>query len=220
MLRPSFDTAVCVSALAVLLAGCGPLEIKVSKNEGVRPVRGSLEATLVRVDEGGGIQEFVCGDTITGTDDLQTYTVTSHPVAGGCKFEFDQDVEILRGDDYEQIKMWTNDLRYVRRVELTLNQFDFFDENGNRFEVETRLRDAELILNGTQILDIEAIGHLPKTVRIEGEALKAIKRAAFNREACSVHITASLTILDEHKPKKLRCDYDAQPTYVLSLTEL
>lgn len=215
MIRSSLRTAVSLCALALLVAGCGPFEVKIGKNQGVRPVRGSLTAQLTSNEA----QTFRCGDTITGKDDLQTYTVTSEPVSGGCRFVFDQDVEILSPQDYEEIRDWSKELRYVRRVELTINQFDFYDETGARFEIETRLRDAELYINGTKMLDIEAIGNLPRTVRLEGEGLALIKRAVRNREPAVVHISATVTILDKEQPREVRCEYEAQPTYVLSLTE-
>lgn len=215
MIRPSLRTAFSLCALALLAAGCGPLEIKIGKDQGVKPVRGSLTANLTRSEA----QTFRCGDTITGKDDLQTYTVTSEPVGGGCRFVFDQDVEILSPRDYQEVREWTNELRYVRRVELTINHFDFYDETGARFEIETRLRDAELYVNGTKMLDIEAIGNLPRTVRLEGEGLALIKRAVRNREPAVIRVSATVTILDNQQPQEVRCEYEAQPTYVLSLTE-
>jgi hypothetical protein len=213
--------ALLGSSLFLLLASCGPLEVKIGAKEGVRPVRGTFQANLEgTVSEGGTTQRFRCGDTITATDPNQSYVVTSEQVNGGCQFNFDQDVEVFNESDYEKINELRQGVRFLNRVELTVYQFDLYDEQGNRFDFENRVRNAELYVNGTQIIDVDAIRALPKTVVIKGEAIAAVKRALRNKEACTIHVRATVTILDTEQPRSIRCDYDSQPTYVLSSSEL
>jgi hypothetical protein len=204
--------------MALLTASCGPLEVRIGADDGVRPIRGSFQANLESGEPNG--RRFQCGDVITATDPNQTYTVTSQRVEGGCQFNFDQEVELFNESDYERIQSFRQATRFLNRVELTVNQFDLYDENGNRFDVENRIRNAELWVNGRQVLDIEAIRSLPKTVVIEGEAIAVIKRAVRNKQRCTANIKASITILDTEQPRQVRCDYDSQPTYVLSSSEL
>jgi hypothetical protein len=203
-----------------LLASCGPLEVRIGEKEGVKPIRGSLQANLETSSEPNGTQKFHCGDTITASDPNQDFVVTSQQVNGGCQFNFDQDVQVLGEVDYERIKEFRQSVHFLNRIELTVFQFDLYDENGNRFDFENRVKDATLTLNGTQILDVPAIKSLPKTVVIQGEAIRAIKQAVKNKQACSVHVTASVTILDAQQPRSIRCDYGSQPTFVLSSSEL
>jgi hypothetical protein len=201
----------CVLGLA--MASCGPVEIRISKEDGVKPINRTFTANV----NGGN---FVCGDTIVAEDSEQQYVVTSQRVNGGCKFNFDQDVEIIGPKDYDDIKKLNRAVRLVNRVEIEVKRFDFYDDTGDRFDVETRVREMELWVNGTQVLDRDKIGHLPTTFTIEGAGLEAIKRAVKNRERCSVHIQASVTILDESKPSNIRCEFESQPTIILSSSEI
>src|SRR5689334_13655153 len=73
-----FRIALISTTLA--LAACGPgsdIEVKVSAQEGVRPIKGSLSAD--------NLDNFTCGDTL-GDGQL---TVTTHAVNGGCEFVFE-----------------------------------------------------------------------------------------------------------------------------------
>jgi hypothetical protein len=197
-----------------LVSSCGPVEIRISKAEGVHSINGSLSAHF------SGTPAFACGDTITGTDNSQTYVVTTAKVAGGCDFTFDQEVQVLAGADYQTIKEFKDAVHYLNRVELNVTKMDFFDDNGNRFDVETRLRDMQLWVNGQQVLDIDQIKSLPKTVVLTGDALKAVKDAVKNRQTCTAHVVAKVTVLDTETPSGIRCEYESQPTLILSSSEI
>lgn len=195
------------------MASCGPIEIRVSKEDGVKPINRTFTANV-------NGNNFNCGDTIVGEDSSQQYVVRTQRVSGGCKFTFDQEVEIIGPNDYNDIKKLNRAVRYVDRVEIEVKRFDFYDDTGDRFDIETRVREMELWVNGTQVLDREKIGNLPTTFTIEGEGLEAIKRAVKNRERSSVQIQASVTILDESAPSNIRCEFESQPTIILSSSEI
>ena len=202
----------CLLAL-VGLAACGPIEVRVSKAQGVRPISRSFTANI-------NSRNFNCGDSIVGDDGVTQYTVTSARVAGGCQFAFDQEVEVLNENDYEKIKEFKGAFKYANRVEIELQKLDFYDETGDRFAVETRIRDIEFWLNGKQVLNREQVGNLPQTITIEGEGLKAIKQAIKNRKRCTAHLQAKVTVLDENRPTSIRCEVEGQPTIVLSSSEI
>ena len=212
----TIKTALLGSLMLVLAGSCGPLEVRIGAREGARPVRGSFQANLESGGEPTGTPTFRCGDTITATDPNQSYVVTSHRVEGGCQFDFDQEVELFNESDYEEIQALRDFTRGLHRVELTVYQFDLYDENGNRFDFENRVQNAELYVNGKQILDVPAIQSLPKTVVIEGEAIRAVRKAISNKQRCTASIKATVTIRDNYQPRVVRCDYDSQPTYVFS----
>lgn len=196
------------------LAACGPIEVRVSKAQGVRALNGTLTASLT------GNTKFACGDTIVGTDSTQSYTVTTKAVSGGCEFTFDQQVEVLAGADYQTIKEFKEAVHFVNRVELQVTRMDFYDDSGTRFDAESRLRDMEMWVNGQQVLNVEQIRSLPKTVVLTGEALKTIKNAVKNRETCTAHVVARVVVLDSATPTGIRCEYESQPLFVLSTSEI
>jgi hypothetical protein len=199
----------------LLLAACGPVEVRISKAQGVKPISGTLTANF----NGVGDHEFKCGDTIIGTASDKDYTVNTRRVDGGCEFTFDQTVEVLSGADYETIKEIKDALHYVNRVELRIDRMDFYDDSGERFDVD-RLRDMQLVVNGQTVLDLGSIGALPLTVSLSGDALKVIKNAVKNRERCTAHVIAHLIVLDTATPTGVRCEYESQPTFVLSTVEI
>lgn len=202
--------------LALLSVACGPVEIRISKAQGVKPVTGSLVATF---DTSAG-RDFVCGDSIIGDTSAQSFTVTSKAVNGGCEFNFDQEVEVLAGADYATIKEFTNSVRYLNRVDLEIRKLDFYDGEGTRFDVENRIRDVEFWVNGQQVLNIDQVRSLPTTIVLKGEALDVMKRAVKNRERCTAHIVSKVVVLDAMIKKGIRCDYDSQPTFILSSSEI
>ena len=204
-------TAACLLAMAGI-AACGPVEVRVSKAEGVKPIDKSFST---RVNTG----DFMCGDTITGEDNSQTYTVTSAPVQGGCRFSFDQDVEVLNQADYKDIKAFTGVAKYVNRVELDIQRFDITDDTGDRFDVENRLRDMEVTVNGETVLNRDRLGNLPQTVTLQGAGLDAIKDAVKRRRTCTAHVIATLTILETNTPSSVTVHMTIQPTLVLSTAE-
>lgn len=201
----------CLLALAGF-ASCGPIEFRISKAEGVRPLNRTFTANI-------NSDSFRCGDTIIGEDSSQEYVVHTAPVPGGCQYTFDQEVEVLSEADYDTIEEFRRAVRYVNRVEIEVQRLDFYDEVGDRFEVETRIRDMEFWVNGEQVLDRERIGNLPQTVVIQGDGLQAIKDAVKNRKRCTAHVQAKVTVLDE-KPTSIRCEFESQPTFILSTSEL
>ncbi len=195
---------------ALGLFACGPVEVRISKAQGVKPISGTLTA-----DFNSNGQQFVCGDTIIGTDNTQSYTVTTSKAQGGCDFMFDQEVEVLAGASYETIKEFKDALHTLNRVELEVRRLDFYDDTGARFEL-SRLRELQLIVNGQEILNLDQVGGLPRTVVLSGEALDVIKRAVKNRERCTAHVVAHVLVLDAQTPTGVRCEYESQPTLVLS----
>jgi hypothetical protein len=205
-----------VPGLIILaMFSCGPVEISITKANGVKPISGSLTASF----NTNGVKTFSCGDTITGTDSSQTYTVLTAPIAGGCEFTFDQEVEVLAGADYDTIKEFKDAVHFLNRVELRINRLEFYDDNGVKFDLG-RLRDMELTVNGQKVVDLAGIGTLPTTVSLSGDALKAIKTAVKNRQRCTAHVTAHLVLLDAATPTGVRCEYDSQPTFILSTVEI
>jgi hypothetical protein len=205
---------VIPSFVIAALVGCGPVEVRVSKAEGVHALNGSLSASF------SGTPAFVCGDTITATDSTQSYVVTTTKVSGACNFVFDQQVQVLAGADYQTIKEFKDAVHFLNRVELNITRMDFYDDQGNRFDIETRLRDLEMWVNGEQVLDVDQIKSLPRTVVLTGDALQAVKDAVKHRQTCTAHVVAKMTVLDTETPTGIRCEYESQPTFVLSSSEI
>ena len=205
----------CIAPALVVLAlvGCGPIEVRVGKEEGAKALNGALTARIPTTT-------FQCGDTITAMDTTQTFTVVSRVVTGGCEFTFDQDVEVVSLADYDAIKEFKAALKYLHRVEVKMHRLEFFDDQGMKFDPETRIRDLELKINGEVVLDTDALKNLPRVMTLQGDGLRVIKAAIKARQACSVHVTAKVVLLDSATKTGVRCEYDSQPTYIGSTDEL
>jgi hypothetical protein len=195
---------------------CGPLEIRIGAADGAKPLNGEATAPV----DTSATSTFQCGDVITAQDNVQTYTVTTAVVAGGCEFTFDQNVEIIAVGDYDVIKDFRNAVHFVNRVEVDIRRLDFFDDKGEKFELDTHIRDLELWVDGEQMLNMEQVRNAPRVVVLAGPALANIKNAVKNREGCTVHVMAKVTLLDSATRSGVRCQYESQPTYVVSTSEL
>jgi hypothetical protein len=213
-----------MSRLSMILAGlvafsmlaCGPVEVRIGPAEGAKPLNGTVAAHV----DTSATSTFKCGDVITAQDTLQTYTVTTKVVTGGCEFTFDQDVEVLAKSDYDSIKDFKQAVHFVNRVEVAMHRLEFFDDEGNKFDLDTRIRDLELWVNGEQVLNMEQVRSGGHVVTLSGPALKLIKTAVKNREACSLHVLARVVLLDSTKKTGVRCEYESQPTYIVSTSEI
>lgn len=202
--------------MALSMFGCGPVEVRIGAAEGAKPLNGEV---IGRIDT-PATTTFTCGDVITAQDTIQTYTVNTRVVTGGCEFTFDQDVEIIAQGDYDVIKDFKDAVHFVNRVEVALHKLEFYDDKGQKFELDSRIRDLELYVNGEQVLDMEQVRALPRMVVLAGPALAVIKEAVKHRQACSVHILAKVVLLDSATRTGVRCKYESQPTYVLSTSEI
>lgn len=204
------------SVLAFSLTACGPLEVRVGAEQGAKPLNGEAAAVI----DTSATTTFQCGDVITAQDNAQTYTVVSAPVTGGCEFTFDQNVEIISGGDYDTIKELREAVHFVNRVEVAVRKLDFFHDNGSKLDLDSHIRGLELWVNGEQILDMEQIRNVPRTVVLAGPALALIKQAVKNRQACSVNVMAKVVVLDSAVLTGVKVVYESQPTYILSSSEI
>lgn len=209
-------TLLLPGLLAFSLSACGPLEVRIGAAEGVKPLTGNAAAKI----DTTATSTFHCGDVITAQDNLQTYTVTSAVVTGGCQFTFDQKVEVLSVKDYDEIKEFRAAVHFIHRVEIDMKRLEFFDDNGAKFELDSRIRDLEVSINGEQLMNQEQIRLIPHTLVLAGSALTLIKEAVKNKQACSLQVMAKVTLIDTAVPTGIRVEYDSQPTYVGSTVEL
>lgn len=204
---------IAPALFALAMVGCGPVEVRIGKEQGAKPLNGALVAKVPTTT-------FQCGDVITAMDTSQTFTVVSRVVSGGCEFTFDQDVEVVSLADYDAIKEFKAAVKFIHKVEVKLGRLEFFDDQGAKFDPETRIRDLEMKINGEVVLDTDALKNLPKIMTLQGDGLRVIKAAIKARKACSVHVTARVTILDSATKTGVRCEYDSQPTYIGSSDEI
>ena len=197
------------------LAACVPNEVRVSHAQGVHSIDVTLSAAFTSYR---GI--FACGDTFTGTDALQHYTVTTVQTEAGCDFTFEQHVELLNAADYGIINEFKDGLHFVQRIELDLTRMSFYDDQGERFALK-RLADLQFSVNGQVVLDLGGYGLLPRSHIFSGAALEGMKRDVRRRAPCAAHLVTHLLLLDDESLSTgVRLEYDAQPTFVVSDFEL
>jgi len=210
---------ICLNRLGVSLVAlafavsCGPIEVRVGKEQGVRQINETFSAPI-------NADGFNCGDQIIAEDNSQTYVVNTQRVSGGCLFVFDQEVEILSEADYKDIKEFTGAAKLANRVEVEVQRLDFFDDDGNKLNSSSRVREIEIRVNDELVLDKEKLGSMPQTFVIQGKGLEAIKDAIKNRKRCTARVEARVVILDGEVPTGVRGELQAQPTIILSSSEL
>ena len=184
-------------------------EVRVGASEGIPSISGSTEVEL---------SAFVCGNDIPAG----MYTVTTRKVTGGCELSFDKDVEIVSANDYSKIQALNKASALLTAVELKITKLAFTDvETNTALDPETRIASATLSINGQVVGDKSLLTALPKTVTLTGTALSELKAKIDKREPAGVR-ASSVVVLPETPapPKKLKIDYDAQPTLVLGAGDL
>lgn len=193
-----------------LLAACNfQPEIRLGSGQGIPSVSGSTEVAL---------DNFMCGDNIPAGP----YTVTTKKVSGGCQLSFDKDVEVVAAADYSRIPALGSSTNLLQTVELKITKLAFTDvTTGVVLDPATRISSATLSINGQVIGDKSLLSSLPKTVSLSGNALQQFKAKVDQRLPASVRASSLVVLPDTPAPpKKLRIEYDAQPTLVLGTGEL
>jgi hypothetical protein len=191
--------------LVLLSIACGAApEIRLGAKNGIPAVTGSTEVTL---------DAFVCGNPIAAGDT----TITTQKVSGGCQLSFDKDVEIVKASDYSNIPELKGATNLLQAVEMTITRLDFTDTTTNTaLDLSTQVTTVTLSINGQQVADKAALSALPKTVSLTGAALDAVKAKVNQRLPATVTATCVAVLPDSPPPpKKMKIDYDAQPTLVL-----
>lgn len=196
------------AVLAVAACNFQP-EIRLGSGQGIPSVSGATEVSL---------ETLVCGDPIPAGP----YTVTTKKVSGGCELSFDKDVEVLTAADYQRIPELGSATTLLQTVELKITKLAFTDATTDiALNPMSQIASATLLVNGQVVGDKTLLSALPRTVSLTGAALQAFKSKVDQRVPASVRAT-SLIVLPESPPppKKLRIEYDAQPTLVLGAGEL
>jgi hypothetical protein len=195
--------------IPLLLLACAPPEYRLGAKDGIPNVAGSTEVTL---------DTFVCGDPIQAGDTQ----VTTRKVTGGCELSFDKDVQVLKASDYENLPALKGATNLLQAVELTITTLSFTDtETNTALDTQTRITSVDLSINGQVVADKAALASLPKTVKLSGAALQSVKSKVDNRQPASVTATCVAVLPDDPKPpKKMKIDYDIQPTLVLGTGEI
>lgn len=207
MLRPFILSAFVFSGCN--LGSFVQPEVRVGAAEGIPSISGSTEVAL---------DAFVCGNPIPAG----AYTVTTKKVTGGCELSFDKDVEIVNAGDYTKIPALGKATSLLTAVELKITKLAFTDVDANAtLDPDTRINSATLSVNGQVVGDKSLLTALPKTVTLTGSALSELKSKIDARQPASVR-ASSVVVLPETPapPKKLKIDYDSQPTLVLGAGDL
>ena len=201
---------IAPALFALAMVGCGPVEVRIGKEQGAKPLNGALVAKVPTTT-------FQCGDVITAMDTSQTFTVVSRVVSGGCEFTFDDTIEALKASDYESIGELKVASNLVQRIELSINKLTFTDvATGAALDLSTRVTSVVLWVNGQQVADKAALARLPVVVKLEGAALASLKAKVDARQPASVAVKA-VAVLPEmpRPPERLKLAYDAQPAIIL-----
>ena len=186
------------------LFACGPAELRIGAGQGIPAIKGNQEFSL---------DNFTCGKPITS----QGYTVTTVDKGDDCEFNFDQTVTVIKASDYDQIAEFKVPTNLVQALELEVRKLTFIDAvKGTGLDTDNYVKTMSLSVGGQFLADKSSLSSLPKTVRLEGEALNEIKTKVDARQAATTKVTAQMLVpKTPPPPAKLKLDYEAQPTLVL-----
>ncbi len=184
-------------------------EVRLGAGQGIPSVSGTAEVDL---------ETFKCGNDIPAG----AYTVTTKAVTDGCELSFDKDVEIVAAADYQNIPELKSATGLLTAVELKITKLSFVDATTNvALDPDTRIKSAAFSINGQLVGDKSTLGALPKTVSLQGASLTPLKTQVGNRQPATVKATSMVVLPNSPAPpKKLRIEYDAQPTLVLGASGL
>jgi hypothetical protein len=197
------------AALALCSCNLVQPEVRIGAAQGIPSITGTAEVDL---------SSFVCGNAIPAG----AYEVTTKVVADGCELSFDKDVDVLASTDYTRIPELSSGTTLLQTVELKITQLAFVDATTNvALDPATRMKSASFSVNGQLIGDKSTLSALPKTVTLQGTALAPLKSKIDQKQPATVHATSVVVLPDSPPPpKKMRIEYDAQPTLVLGTGEI
>jgi hypothetical protein len=199
--------SVMAAALGVLMACGQAAEVRIDDSKGIPPVKGSTEVSLA---------SFTCNMPITSG----SITVQTKTVAEGCELSFDQDVPVLKAEDYTNIPDLKAATALVQRIELTVKKLTFTDGTTSMpLDLATRVVSAQLLVNGQLVAEKKTLSSLPTVVTLSGSALDQIKSKIDARQPASVRTRVVLVLPTmPAPPQKLVIDYDSQPAIILGAT--
>lgn len=202
----SSRASVCCTLWVLGMWGCGPLEYRVDESQGVPNLEGDTSVNL---------GTFTCGQPIVEGG----RTVATKLVADGCELTFEETLPLFALDDYSRISELSGAGRVVRRVEVTLRSLVLTDDaTGETLDLATRVRSATIAVNGQVIADKAALTSLPKTVALDGDALRPVKSGVDAREPVNAGVRVVMVLpTSPTPPQRLRIKYDLQPALVLGI---
>lgn len=198
------QSVVAVLGVMTMLACGQAAEVRIDETKGIPPVKGTTDVQL---------GSFTCGMPITSGG----VTVQTRMVANGCELSFDQDVPVLRAEDYTNIPDLRAATSLVQRVELVVKRLAFTD-GSMPLDLATRVTSAQLSVNGQLVAEKDTLSSLPKTVTLSGAALDQLKAKIDARQPASVRTRVVLVLPSmPPPPQRLVIDYDSQPSIILGV---
>lgn len=197
-------SALVLAASLSQLCACAAPEVRIGKDQGIPSISGSETVNL---------GSYTCGQPISNGE----YTVTTTVKGSDCEFSFDKVVTVVTEADYQKIGELKLSSNLVQGVELEVKTLKFKDtSNGMSLDLNTYVKSASLKVDGQEVATKETLASLPKTVRLEGQALSNLKAKIDARQAATVRATAVMLVpMSPAPPASIDVEYDAQPTLVL-----
>lgn len=174
-------------------------ELTLGGEDGIPPVSGSTKFDLPA--------DFMCGDPIQ--DPQKKYTITTEGTDQECLFTFDQDVTVLKAEEYAS-RPELKGAQLVKRVDLDVKKLGIADEAG----AAVQPKDLTGTAFGSTILTIDDLGKTPPfTKSIEGEPINQLKTTVQNKQDIIIPVRVQVLVVAP-VPKSLALDFDAQPNLV------
>lgn len=174
-------------------------EYTIGADKGVPPVSGSTKVDLPA--------DFMCGNPIQ--DPQKKYTITTEGTDQECLFTFDQDVTVLKSEDYANDPKLKG-AQFVKRVDIDVNKLGVADEVGNPITP----KDLTGLAFGSTILTLADLSKTPPfTKSVEGEPIAELKTLVQNKQDIVIPVRVQILVVAPI-PKQIALDFDAQPNLV------
>lgn len=176
-------------------------ELTLGGEDGIPPVSGSTSFNVPA--------DFKCGDPIV--DPNKKYTITTEGTDQECLFTFDQDVEVLKAEEYAS-RPELKGAQLVKRVDIDVKKFGVSNEAGTAIQPKSLTGSAF----GDQILSMEDLARpVPFTKSIEGAPIDQLKSIVQNKQDIVIPIKVAILVnMAPAPPTKINLDFDAQPNLV------
>jgi hypothetical protein len=176
-------------------------ELTLGGEDGIPPVSGSTKIDVPA--------DFMCGNPIQ--DPQKKYTITTEGTDQECLFTFDQDVTVLKAEEYAS-RPELKGAQLVKRVDIDVKKLGVADQAGNPVQP----KDLTGTAFGSTILTIDDLAKTPPfTKSIEGEPIAELKTLVQNKQDIVIPVRVQILVnMAPAPPTQIALDFDAQPNLV------
>jgi hypothetical protein len=126
-----------------------------------------------------------------------------------CRLWFARDIEV---SSQREVASLTD---YIKALDLEVEQLQFEDaDTGEVLTMTGQVHDGTVTIAKSAVLTNEDLADLPRTVRLEGDAMISLRKQLVAKQTAMLNVVAELVVASP-LPKNLRVRYWVQPVLVI-----